>query len=266
MATRIGDRIEKALGRVHLVSWLWELLGMPSVWGLSGSLVISWWAHAKNVPAPMILVLGLVSFGTVLWIWRQLSHLWLPQGAIGEFAVLRAVYGVDESSDIDVTSWVRSCIKGGRIENMLVCNATFGGRDPYPTRPKHLTIRYVYQGRRFEIVRGEGDTFTLPEIPQQSQSAPAVSLNPTQRRVQDQVTAKFLGLKLVDKLALKRISDAGSIEYDELWHGLEADGFTDGQAPIARLQDLDFLEITAKTLILRNPEWIAALLRQYPIS
>jgi hypothetical protein len=60
----------------------------------------------------------------------------------------------------DVTDRLNSQIRGGQL-NMRVTNDTMGG-DPSPNRQKTLTVQYVYNDARGQVVVNEGDMFNLP--------------------------------------------------------------------------------------------------------
>src|SRR5205085_2704907 len=77
----------------------------------------------------------------------------------GSLRITRASYGSGNRA-MDVTARLNSQIQGDQL-NVQVNNQTMGG-DPSPNQAKSLTVQYVLNGRRDQVVINEGDTLRLP--------------------------------------------------------------------------------------------------------
>ncbi len=73
--------------------------------------------------------------------------------------VLEATYGAGDRRR-DVTGLVRSQVRGNSLQ-VLVSNAAMGG-DPAENQKKRLRVIYLWQGLRYQITAGEGETLAIP--------------------------------------------------------------------------------------------------------
>jgi hypothetical protein len=73
--------------------------------------------------------------------------------------VLEATYGAGDRRR-DVTSLVRSQVRGNSLQ-IFVSNAAMGG-DPAENQKKRLRVIYLWQGLRYQITAGEGETLAIP--------------------------------------------------------------------------------------------------------
>jgi hypothetical protein len=73
--------------------------------------------------------------------------------------VLEATYGAGDRRR-DVTSLVRSQVRGNSLQ-LFVSNAAMGG-DPAENQKKRLRVIYLWQGLRYQITAGEGETLAVP--------------------------------------------------------------------------------------------------------
>jgi hypothetical protein len=73
--------------------------------------------------------------------------------------VLEASYGAGDRRR-DVTGLVRSQVRGNSLQ-IFVSNEAMGG-DPAENQRKRLRVIYVWQGLRYQITAGEGETLAIP--------------------------------------------------------------------------------------------------------
>jgi hypothetical protein len=73
--------------------------------------------------------------------------------------VLEATYGAGDRRR-DVTGLVRSQVRGNSLQ-ISVSNAALGG-DPAENQKKRLRVIYLWQGLRYQITAGEGETLAIP--------------------------------------------------------------------------------------------------------
>jgi hypothetical protein len=73
--------------------------------------------------------------------------------------VLEATYGAGDRRR-DVTGLVRSQVRGNSLQ-ISVSNAALGG-DPAENQRKRLRVIYLWQGLRYQITAGEGETLAIP--------------------------------------------------------------------------------------------------------
>ena len=73
--------------------------------------------------------------------------------------VLEATYGAGDRRR-DVTSLVRSQVRGNSLQ-LFVSNAAMGGA-PAENQKKRLRVIYLWQGLRYQMTTGEGETLAIP--------------------------------------------------------------------------------------------------------
>ncbi len=73
--------------------------------------------------------------------------------------VLEATYGAGDRRR-DVTGLVRSQVRGNSLQ-LFVSNAAMGG-DPAENQKKRLRVIYLWQGLRYQMTTGEGETLAIP--------------------------------------------------------------------------------------------------------
>jgi hypothetical protein len=84
---------------------------------------------------------------------------WSPHEHEDRMEVLEATYGAGDRRR-DVTSLVRSQVRGNSLQ-LFVSNAAMGG-DPAENQKKRLRVIYLWQGLRYQITAGEGETLAIP--------------------------------------------------------------------------------------------------------
>ena len=84
---------------------------------------------------------------------------WNPRDYDDRLEVLEASYGAGDRRR-DVTSFVRSQVRGNSLQ-LFVSNAALGG-DPAENQKKRLRVIYLWQGLRYQITAGEGETLAIP--------------------------------------------------------------------------------------------------------
>jgi hypothetical protein len=84
---------------------------------------------------------------------------WRPRDYDDRIEVLEATYGAGDRRR-DVTGFVRSQVRGNSLQ-LFVSNAALGG-DPAENQRKRLRIIYLWQGLRYQITAGEGETLAIP--------------------------------------------------------------------------------------------------------
>jgi hypothetical protein len=73
--------------------------------------------------------------------------------------ILEASYGAGDRRR-DVSNLVRSQVRGSSLQ-LLVSNAALGG-DPAENQKKRLRVIYLWQGLRYQLTAGEGETLSIP--------------------------------------------------------------------------------------------------------
>ncbi len=84
---------------------------------------------------------------------------WSPREYDDRIEVLEATYGAGDRRR-DVTSLVRSQVRGNSLQ-LFVSNPAMGG-DPAENQKKRLRVIYLWQGLRYQITAGEGETLAIP--------------------------------------------------------------------------------------------------------
>lgn len=84
---------------------------------------------------------------------------WSPRESEDRMEILEATYGAGDRRR-DVTSLVRSQVRGNSLQ-LFVSNAVMGG-DPAENQKKRLRVIYLWQGLRYQITAGEGETLAIP--------------------------------------------------------------------------------------------------------
>jgi hypothetical protein len=84
---------------------------------------------------------------------------WSPRDSDDRLEILEATYGAGDRRR-DVTSFVRSQVRGNALQ-VLVSNAAMGG-DPAENQRKRLRVTYLWQGLRYQLTAGEGETLAIP--------------------------------------------------------------------------------------------------------
>jgi len=84
---------------------------------------------------------------------------WNPRDYDDRLEILEASYGAGDRRR-DVTSLVRSQVRGNSLQ-ILVSNAAMGG-DPAENQRKRLRVIYLWQGLRYQLTAGEGETLAIP--------------------------------------------------------------------------------------------------------
>jgi hypothetical protein len=84
---------------------------------------------------------------------------WNPRDYDDRLEVLEASYGAGDRRR-DVTSIVRSQVRGNSLQ-LFVSNAALGG-DPAENQRKRLRVIYLWQGLRYQLTAGEGETLAIP--------------------------------------------------------------------------------------------------------
>ncbi|MFI5058813.1 MAG: hypothetical protein ACHQLQ_11555 [Candidatus Acidiferrales bacterium] len=87
------------------------------------------------------------------------NDVWNPGYSDDRFEVLEATYGAGDRRR-DVTSLVRSQVRGNALQ-ILVSNGAMGG-DPAENQKKRLRVIYLWQGLRYQLTAGEGETLAIP--------------------------------------------------------------------------------------------------------
>jgi len=84
---------------------------------------------------------------------------WSPRDYDDRLEILEASYGAGDRRR-DVTSLVRSQVHGNSLQ-VLVSNWALGG-DPAENQKKRLRVIYLWQGLRYQLTAGEGETLAIP--------------------------------------------------------------------------------------------------------
>jgi hypothetical protein len=84
---------------------------------------------------------------------------WSHRDSDDRLEILEATYGAGDRRR-DVTSLVRSQVRGNSLQ-VLVSNAAMGG-DPAENQRKRLRVIYLWQGLRYQLTAGEGETLAIP--------------------------------------------------------------------------------------------------------
>jgi hypothetical protein len=84
---------------------------------------------------------------------------WSHRDSDDRLEILEATYGAGDRRR-DVTSLVRSQVRGNSLQ-VLVSNAAMGG-DPAENQKKRLRVIYLWQGLRYQLTAGEGETLAIP--------------------------------------------------------------------------------------------------------
>jgi hypothetical protein len=84
---------------------------------------------------------------------------WSPRDSDDRLEILEATYGAGDRRR-DVTSFVRSRVRGNALQ-VLVSNGAMGG-DPAEGQRKRLRVIYLWQGLRYQLTAGEGETLAIP--------------------------------------------------------------------------------------------------------
>jgi hypothetical protein len=87
------------------------------------------------------------------------TNAWNPGYSEDRLEVLQASYGAGDRRQ-DVTNLVRSQVRGNALQ-VFVSNAAMGG-DPAEGQKKRLRIIYLWQGLRYQLTAGEGETLAIP--------------------------------------------------------------------------------------------------------
>jgi hypothetical protein len=84
---------------------------------------------------------------------------WNPLDSDERLEILEATYGAGDRRR-DVTSFIRSQVRGNALQ-VLVSNGAMGG-DPAEGQRKRLRVIYLWQGLRYQLTAGEGETLAIP--------------------------------------------------------------------------------------------------------
>jgi hypothetical protein len=84
---------------------------------------------------------------------------WNPRDSDERLEILEATYGAGDRRR-DVTSFVRSQVRANSLQ-ILVSNGAMGG-DPAEGQRKRLRVIYLWQGLRYQLTAGEGETLAIP--------------------------------------------------------------------------------------------------------
>jgi hypothetical protein len=84
---------------------------------------------------------------------------WNPRDSDARLEILEASYGAGDRRR-NVTSLVAAQVRGNSLQ-LLVSNAAMGG-DPAENQKKRLRVIYLWQGLRYQLTAGEGETLAIP--------------------------------------------------------------------------------------------------------
>jgi hypothetical protein len=84
---------------------------------------------------------------------------WSHRDSDDRLEILEATYGAGDRRR-DVTGFVRSQVRGNSLQ-VLVSNEALGG-DPAENQKKRLRVIYSWQGLRYQLTAGEGETLAIP--------------------------------------------------------------------------------------------------------
>jgi len=84
---------------------------------------------------------------------------WSHRDSDDRLEILEATYGAGDRR-LDVTGLVRSQVRGNSLQ-VFVSNAAMGG-DPAENQKKRLRVIYLWQGLRYQLTAGEGETLAIP--------------------------------------------------------------------------------------------------------
>jgi hypothetical protein len=87
------------------------------------------------------------------------NDVWNPGYSDARLEVLEATYGAGDRRR-DVTGLVRSQVRGNSLQ-VFVSNEAMGG-DPAENQKKRLRVIYLWQGLRYQLTAGEGETLAIP--------------------------------------------------------------------------------------------------------
>jgi hypothetical protein len=82
--------------------------------------------------------------------------------------IVAATYGARDRL-IDVRRLLQSRVQGDRLE-LPVTNESMGG-DPFVGEPKALHLTYEWEGREYDVVVPEGQSFSIPNVERRGESA-----------------------------------------------------------------------------------------------
>jgi hypothetical protein len=192
----------------------------------------------------------------------------------GRLRIISAKWG-GSGAFTDVTQTVRENAKPDSAK-IPVEVSRFG--DPCSGKHKVLHLRYSYD-REFAVSVAEGDVLTLPEPIGEEQSNPAKKppdpdeieklrnsgMSPTARALFERLHQDYRGAPWSQKIALKRLCEAGGMSNNALIQRLQSDGFSDAVKVIGQLEYVGFTETSVGGNISpRYPEWIDAILKSDP--
>ena len=195
--------------------------------------------------------------------------------------IVSAYWGIGGDARVDVTNKIQAHAQPDSI-NVPASIGILG--DPYPGAVKSLTVTYSID-RQWEITVPENGYLLLPEKEGEEQSrksaermraqldkalsAVDIALDgASQLEYNLFIGAKgrFLSLRWCERLALKRLCDAGSMARVDLEHGLGSDCFESPDRIVAQLIRSDLVEETAGgRLRPKDVKWTDALLKDNPI-
>ncbi|MGB9458271.1 MAG: hypothetical protein WCB12_19645 [Bryobacteraceae bacterium] len=272
--------------RPHFNFWLLEKVLGGAVTATALVAVEYVRGHIDFVAILAVLAASIVG---LIWIDRK-NRPRIDSGASGQHAhgehplsIISARWGIGGDAYRDVTDVVRQHAKPDSIR-LPASRDLFG--NPYPKADKHvLQVAYSLTViERWEVNVKEGDVLTLPEKRGEEQGTKGAerrkahldSLQDAKDKILDSGISEaeynlyiklgddFKKLRLCDKLALKRICDAGITTSLALRLGLSADGFADPDKIVGQLIGAGFIEDNMGALRPKEPRWLGALLQDNP--
>jgi GT2 family glycosyltransferase len=170
-------------GRNHTMLWLWnEAWGkqtLPFSWLIEHFWPVPTWPenweerlYAERKPRAVISYLDPVD---------QVVKWYEPEG----LQVISASYGVDDDNKLDVTARIRALVRDNSLD-IIVNNSTLTpGKNPFRGKKKVLSVQYVYEGGRKELVQrdekdwliiGQGQRSSTIDCVDQSGQLPTVTI------------------------------------------------------------------------------------------
>lgn len=240
--------------------------------------------------ATNIIITALLWITLIVAIWRNISSARKtrrgPQTNTADqpLIIARARWGIGGDAYKDVTDIVRNHAQPDSL-HIPASVGLFG--DPYPGAAKELRVTYLI-ARQWEVLVPDGKTLILPEKEGEEQSRKEMQvmrakLDALRGGAMDALLAsgisdaeyasfmrikqRFLSLRLCDKVALKRLCDAGEMSSRDLQISLSSAGFADPAKSVGQLiYDGLVEEIVGGRLRPKEARCIDALLKDNPIQ
>lgn len=205
---------------------------------------------------------------------KQITELRPGQHSI---AVISARWGIGGDAYHDVTSLVRQNVKDESV-NLPASIGLFG--DPYPKARKRLLVRYlVTRTKEWEVTVEEGETVKLPEKEGEEQSTKFLEhakmrlkalQSPKDKLLADISEAEykvflnfegnFNSLRWCEKIALKKLCEAGSLTMENFEAMLDSQGFADPRKIVGNLAVKSLVD-GGGTLWPKEPKWLDILFK-----